>query len=105
MKKLLSILIVPLVAILMLCGCGRTMRTVDEVTKLFEQNVNKYNEANIQGSQTNNNWYFKDNSYVLRVVYDNEAELNKMVNTVYSNENDASVTNLQYKFLQLRTVY
>ena len=36
MKKLLSILIVPLVAILMLCGCGRTMRTVDEVTKLFE---------------------------------------------------------------------
>lgn len=106
MKKFLSILIVPLVAVLMLCGCGRTMRTVEDITKLFEQNKNVYSEANIQGSQTNNNWYFKDDSYMMRVVYDNEANLNVLVNKKYSDTNSLNnASDLDYKYWQLRGVY
>lgn len=108
MKKFLSILIVPLVAVLMLCGCGRTMRTVDEIKTLFEQNSGKYNEAKINDNDVNTNWYFKngDNKYILRVLYENSSKLNEKVNkTNLDTGSDATTTLLNYKYMQLRTVY
>lgn len=107
MKKFLSILIVPLVAVLMLCGCGRTMRTVEDITQLFEQNKAVYNEASIQGNDTNNNWYFKDgeNKYMMRVVYDNEAGLNKLTQQTTANMDSNIPADLKIKYEQLRTVY
>ena len=109
MKKILSILVVPLVAVLMLVGCGTTKRNTLDITTLIQTNREAYAQAQIYGASTYNNWFFEDaednsSALMLRVIYDNEVQLNDFVHGLgltYSDER----ANLEYKYTQLRTVY
>ena len=111
MKKFLSILIFPLVAVLMLCGCGKTQRTIAEVKSLTESSISSYSVAeneNLLGNPAYKNWYFKVYTdggieYLPRVIYDNEVGLNDFVHGF--GVNGIENAKLKTKYTQLRTVY
>lgn len=67
MKKLLSLIALPLVGIMFLFGCGKVDRTVEEITTLYNTTVSAYASPDAIGE----NWYFKTlgSQQVLNVTY------------------------------------
>ncbi len=73
MKKLLSLIALPLVGIMFLFGCGKVDRTVEEITTLYNETVSAYASPDAIGE----NWYFKTigNQQVLNVTYADNSEI------------------------------
>lgn len=116
MKKLYSLILLPLIAVFMLVGCGETTRTVKEVQDLYNTMVEKYNEKIDENS---NNWYFinkSDNEEALLkmyVTYDNSNKLNDAVRAGLTLDEMKAIIGSDYapseelatRYEQLTTIY
>lgn len=100
MKKFYSLLILPLVAVFCLFGCG-TDRTTTEIKAVYSQMVDTY------VIDSNNNWYFEkpanSTEYTkMYVTYDNEYGFNDAVLGKF----ESSVSDdLGLRYKQLTSVY
>lgn len=100
MKKFYSLLILPLVAVFCLFGCG-TDRTTTEIKAVYSQMVDTY------VIDSNNNWYFEkpanSTEYTkMYVTYDNEYGFNDAV----LGKSESSVSDdLELRYTQLTSVY
>lgn len=124
MKRFYSLLILPLLAVFCLVGCGKTDRTVAEIKTLYTDTVNSY-EAVIPAKpyEPNNNtnysnWYFEGNLSTetgivsnpkMYVIFDNQNGLNSAVKNDFgflSSDSQANMNaNLKLRYNQLTTVY
>lgn len=93
MKKVYSLLALPLVATTLLFGCGKTDRNVEELTTLHANIVSKYTTSDGFYTTTNNS---EDAFYV---VYNNDANLNDKVLS------KTASSSLDTRYSQLSTVY
>lgn len=100
MKKFYSLLILPLVAVFCLFGCG-TDRTTTEIKAVYSQMVDTY------AIDSNNNWYFEkpvnSTEYTkMYVTYDNEYGFNDAV----LGKSESSISeDLELRYTQLTSVY
>lgn len=111
MKKIYSLLILPVIAIMCFAGCNnKTQRTALECKQLIESTVVKYNYVN-ENDETLN-WYFTDidaseesKNYKFYVTYDNTCKLNAIANEYYENSMGEMSEDLKVRYKQLTTVY
>ncbi len=110
-KKILSMLIVPFAAILMLFGCGPTQRTVKEITEMFTTNIAAYDYAVVgENTQAAKNWYFvkpdsaaNAQNIAVRVTFSNECGLDDVI---HQKDGAPQVDgDLAEKYEQYRSVY
>lgn len=94
MKKIYSLLALPLVAATCLAGCGKTERSVEELTTLDNNIFNEYVANSV-------NTYFNETSKCFDVKY-SIADITSRVEE--SNSNNIN-TNLKKRYSQLSTVY
>lgn len=100
MKKFYSLLILPLVAVFCLFGCG-TDRTTTEIKAVYSQMVDTY------VIDSNNNWYFEkpvnSTEYTkMYVTYDNEYGFN---DAVLGKSGSSISEDLELRYTQLTSVY
>lgn len=117
MKKLYSLLALPLIGMMFLFGCGKVERTVEEITTLYSQTVSAYVSPEASGE----NWYFKTlgNYQVLNVTYADNDEINletaiaNITKYQYCTDNGITVTDsnatvstqLKTRYEKLESVY
>lgn len=99
MKKVYSLVALPLVAATCLFGCGKTERSVEELTTLHSDIVS----AHTITTDVKDGFYTLSNNVeeAFYVVYNNEAGLNTAVQASINSES----TDLQIRYSQLSTVY